>query len=536
MMTRGELTAGTVVAMAAAVLAVALVWITRTTLRLEEAQTEALRLAAQEEKVRLALWRLDSALTAIIGRENSLPAEQFTRSSPGEAEASLLTRNRFETAPGEGGVLVEELAAALVQAPAVPEPLPDPAPPEPTPPAYLTARPQPGPGDPWTELQESLNLNEFLQRSKAAESQGVLLETVPPGRVETPFQAVWVGEDLYLVRRVRRGGGVRFQGMRIEWPELRAWLLGEIFDLLPEADLLPVTRGEKADPGRNLASLPLRLVPGPFPAPLTAVWTPVRMTVAISSGAIVLAVAAVALLFLGSARQSRRRADFVSAVTHELRTPLTTFRMYTEMLAEGIVAPDQQREYLETLRAEADRLGDLVENVLAYARLERRSRRIEPEPVDLEVLLEDLEDRLGEPAARGGFEIVIHPAGEAEGALVKVDRGAIERILLNWVDNACKYAADAEDRRLEIQPLRQGSSVLLRLWDHGPGIPKTERRRIFRPFHKSAHRAAATAPGVGLGLALSRGLARRQGGDLRLIDLTEGGAAFELKLPALWEE
>ena len=72
---------------------------------------------------------------------------------------------------------------------------------------------------------------------------------------------------------------------------------------------------------------------------------------------------------------SERRGAFVSAVTHELRTPLTTLRMYTEMLADGMV-PDEprRRSYLQTLRAEADRLGHLVENVLAYSRLERNRR------------------------------------------------------------------------------------------------------------------------------------------------------------------
>jgi signal transduction histidine kinase len=256
------------------------------------------------------------------------------------------------------------------------------------------------------------------------------------------------------------------------------------------------------------------------------------MTVAVASGAIALAAAAVALLLLGSLQQSRRRADFVSAVTHELRTPLTTLRMYTEMLAGGMVAPGEQGQYLSTLSDEADRLGHLVENVLAYSRLERRPRRVQPEAVRVEDLLAEMAGRLAAAAARGGFELVLHPAGEAAETRVLADRDAVERILLNWVDNACKYAAEATDRRLEIEPSAQPSAVVLRLRDHGPGIPRDERRRIFRPFHKSAHRAAATAPGVGLGLTLSRRLARSLGGDLRLADPDGEGAAFDLHLRA----
>src|SRR5208337_3642808 len=88
---------------------------------------------------------------------------------------------------------------------------------------------------------------------------------------------------------------------------------------------------------------------------------------------VLLAAGAVAALLANVMRLGQRRADFVSAVTHELRTPLTTFHMYTEMLSEGMVTdPQQQRDYLTTLRLEASRLSHLVENVLAFARLERR--------------------------------------------------------------------------------------------------------------------------------------------------------------------
>ena len=89
-------------------------------------------------------------------------------------------------------------------------------------------------------------------------------------------------------------------------------------------------------------------------------------------GAVLFAVLAAAVLLHGVMTLSERRAAFVSSVTHELRTPLTTFRMYAEMLARGMV-PDAERrqEYYETLQSESERLTLLVENVLAYARLER---------------------------------------------------------------------------------------------------------------------------------------------------------------------
>jgi signal transduction histidine kinase len=607
-MTRGALALVLAITASAAVLAGALLWIGRTTLRLETASVEAQRRAALEEKVRLALWRMDSSLTAFVGLENARAVEAFDREEPGSPAAVAygpLARRRFEVTPQVpaatgSGLPVTELATALggagnifqtaPQAVTISPPVLAQARPQATPPAPV--KPQPAPQakvaqtDPTSleviptskpeDTQAQLNRIEFLQRSQNLAGQQsafvpapeaepsppvqpeiqapltpaetpappqVARETpaprrvparavpiVPMTRVETTLQPVWVRGELYLVRRIRRGGTERLQGIWLDWPALRGWLLGQVRDLLPGADLLP-GGDPTTDPGRRIALLPVRLDPGSLPALASPAWTPARLTLAASSGAIALVLAAVGALLIGSLRQSQRRADFVSAVTHELRTPLTTFRLYTDMLAEGMVAPAEQQDYLGTLRAEADRLGHLVENVLAYSRLERRP---EPnlEPVPLGHLLDELRDRLGGHALRAGMGLAVDlPFPELADERVLVDRNAVERILLNLMDNACKYAAGGTDAKLEVRALRRGKHLVLRFQDQGPGIIGAERRRLFRPFHKSAARAAGGVPGVGLGLPLSRRLARSMGGDLRLADPgPRGGAAFELSL------
>ena len=111
------------------------------------------------------------------------------------------------------------------------------------------------------------------------------------------------------------------------------------------------------------------------------------------------------------------------------------------------------------------------------------------------------------------------------------DRSAVERILSNLVDNACKYARQAADRRIHLEGGADSRAVWLSVADHGPGLSRAELRRLFRPFHKSAGEAAQSAPGVGLGLALSRRLARAQGGDLRFESPEGRGASFVLRLP-----
>jgi signal transduction histidine kinase len=111
---------------------------------------------------------------------------------------------------------------------------------------------------------------------------------------------------------------------------------------------------------------------------------------------------------------------------------------------------------------------------------------------------------------------------------VRGEPSAIEQILLNLVDNACKYGADGDT--IELSVGRSGRKLELGVRDFGAGIDRRTRRRLFRPFSRSAEEAAGSAPGVGLGLALSRRLAKDLGGDLRLADADGPGAFFVLTL------
>jgi signal transduction histidine kinase len=224
----------------------------------------------------------------------------------------------------------------------------------------------------------------------------------------------------------------------------------------------------------------------------------------------------------------------VSAVTHELRTPLTTFKMYSEMLAEGMVADETKRQhYLSTLCSEASRLSHLVENVLAYARLERGSAQCRVERVSLGDLIRRVRPRLTQRAEQAGLTLVEDGDDRALATVVHVDVSAVEQILFNLVDNACKYAAPtATEKVIHLEALPEnGQFAMLRVRDHGQGISAAAARRLFQPFSKSAHEAALTAPGVGLGLALCRRLSRSMGGDLRWDALVRDGACFELRLP-----
>jgi signal transduction histidine kinase len=279
--------------------------------------------------------------------------------------------------------------------------------------------------------------------------------------------------------------------------------------------------------------LPVRLEPGPAPSISLPWWTPARLTLVTAWVGVLLAALAVALLLHGAVSLSERRAAFVSAVTHELRTPLTTFKMYSEMLAEDMVPdPAARRHYLETLSVEANRLSHLVENVLAYARLERGSARRREERLSLKELIERVKPRLTQRAGQAEMRLVEDSEPRSLETIVRVDVSAVEQILFNLVDNACKYAAPhATEKAIHLEALPDGKFAMLRVRDHGQGISAAGARRLFQPFSKSADEAAQSAPGVGLGLALCRRLSRSMGGDLRLARPGATGACFELLLP-----
>jgi signal transduction histidine kinase len=347
-----------------------------------------------------------------------------------------------------------------------------------------------------------------------------------------PITPVWLGSTLVLARRVNAKEGTTIQGVWLNWDGLKQTLVENIRDLFPNADLraAPIT---DAHGSRRLAALPVEFVPGTISRESFLPWTSVRLTLAFAWGCMFLAVAAVAVLLHGAVSLSERRGAFVSAVTHELRTPLTTFKMYSEMLADGMVPEETKRQqYLATLCSEANRLSHLVENVLAYARLERGSARTRVERMSLGDLIERILPRLLERAERSEMKLVVDADERALRTLVHVDAAAVEQIVFNLVDNACKYAAPSSAEKLiHLEALPDGKFAMLRVRDHGQGISAESAKRLFKPFSKSAQEAAHSAPGIGLGLALCRRLSRSLGGDLRFVRNATRGACFELRLP-----
>jgi len=195
---------------------------------------------------------------------------------------------------------------------------------------------------------------------------------------------------------------------------------------------------------------------------------PIEAALLIAWVCLAFAGAAGAVLLRGALLLSERRGAFVSAVTHELRTPLTTLRLYTDMLAEGMIPSEEKRaQYFETLRTEAERLGHLVENVLAYSRLERRGLETLQQAMALRSLIERVEERLTRHAERASMRLEIIADEDCLKTEVLTDPSAVEQILFNLVDNACKYAATAADRRIHLGVSSKAETISVEVRDHG---------------------------------------------------------------------
>ncbi|MFO0942667.1 MAG: HAMP domain-containing sensor histidine kinase [Pirellulales bacterium] len=386
--------------------------------------------------------------------------------------------------------------------------------------------------------------NDYEQRGQAPNTMAVsqwqfnrfASAFAPPNEksvVEGSLRPVWVDDRLLLIRRVESPRGKQVQGCWLDWTAIRASLLSEIEDIVPDADLVPHPEDKELS-GPALATLPVDLI-APMISPIqeasSSSLSRMLPLLSLAWGGYLIAAFSIGWLIWGVTKLSERRATFASAVTHELRTPLTTFRLYSEMLASDMITdPAQRTAYASGLVKESDRLCRLVENVLQFARLERKQSSLNLQPVTTEQLLSKIVERcrIRADAAEMQFEFNCNQSDQ----LVKVQTCSdlVEQILFNLVDNSCKYAALADQKRIELSVSTESKWLVVAVRDYGPGIDTKMVRRLFRPFSRSSDETAGTAAGVGLGLSLSKQLAKRLGGQLTYV-VGQPGCIFQLRLP-----
>ncbi len=352
------------------------------------------------------------------------------------------------------------------------------------------------------------------------------------------MRPVWLKDQLLLVRRVESVGKPVVQCCWLDWERLDQLLRNEIADLFPGAGFVAVTNVEDANPARTSTTLPIELVLPANSAEIDALAGQAQKAkgglwpALLTAGATTLfASIALAVLLAGVMRLSERRATFVSAVSHELRTPLTTFRMYSEMLADGMVSDPQQREeYIQTLKTEAERLGHLVDNVLVYAGLENRSNKTSRQTTNVGDMLDRILPVLNRNVESSGAKLQLAIDEVVRNKQVHTDVQAVERVLVNLMDNAIKYGRNGLSSDVGFAARAVDHSIVLEVSDQGPGIPAEQLQKMFRAFSRSDSDSAGSVPGVGLGLALCKRIAADLGGRL-VYHAGNPGSRFQLWLP-----
>ena len=227
-------------------------------------------------------------------------------------------------------------------------------------------------------------------------------------------------------------------------------------------------------------------------------------------------------------RADQIRRDFVANVSHELRTPLTAIRGYVEAL--GDATPDESREFLSIVARHTLRMERLVRDLLRLARLDAGQETLERSEYRIAAIADAVETDLAVLIAARGVRIERDIASDAE--TIHGDAAKLQDALRNLLENAANYSPP--NGTITVRSRRNGSSVLISIEDHGPGIPAADLTRVFERFYrvdKSRTRDGADPGGTGLGLAIVRHLVELHGGTVTAANRPAGGAAFTVELP-----
>ncbi|HET7563789.1 MAG TPA: ATP-binding protein [Gemmatimonadaceae bacterium] len=225
---------------------------------------------------------------------------------------------------------------------------------------------------------------------------------------------------------------------------------------------------------------------------------------------------------------NRTKSDFLAVMSHELRTPLTAVMGYSELLADGITGPvnEAQKRQLGRIDASARHLLHLIEEILSYARIEAGREAVRVEPVHARALVQDVAMLVEPSATKKGLRLVVRPP--RTDVVLHTDPGKAGQILINLLSNAIKFTAHGE---VGISARVDDDRLAFTVWDTGIGIAEYHIDHIFDPFWQVEQPSTRVAGGTGLGLSVTRHLARLLGGDVSVDSRLGQGSTFTVWLP-----
>jgi len=267
-------------------------------------------------------------------------------------------------------------------------------------------------------------------------------------------------------------------------------------------------------------------------------WTALAFGVMLAAAAVVYAAVALRRAAEQERLNNELKTQFIADVTHDLKTPIASMGLWTDLLRSGRLPSEERRSHaVEVVVEEKNRMLRMIEQLLEYLRLDENRREYKVERVDV-----GEQARNAGALLKGDFSADGLVIEAPEGMMACADQDAVRRILVNLLGNAAKYAADEGVVEVEVsrsdRPVAakgEGEWIQVRVSDHGPGIPEEWRDRLFERFRRGNDQEARAKGGFGLGLPISRQLARDMGGELSVHSRPDDvpGALFLLELPSL---
>ena len=225
---------------------------------------------------------------------------------------------------------------------------------------------------------------------------------------------------------------------------------------------------------------------------------------------------------------SDMRSDFVARVSHDLRTPLGLIRLYAETLEMGRTKDEtKQKEYLNAITKESERLSHLINNILNFSQIEANKKQYRFAETPVDTLIYDSVETMRYHLERHGLDIRV----EVEPNLPNVlcDREAMLQALYNLLSNAMKYSG--EGKEITARAYRQGDEVVFSVTDHGIGIAPDQQKKIFQEFYRVDDPLVRQKGGSGLGLAVVKHIAEGHGARLQVVSAPGKGSTFSIQLP-----
>jgi signal transduction histidine kinase len=226
---------------------------------------------------------------------------------------------------------------------------------------------------------------------------------------------------------------------------------------------------------------------------------------------------------------NRAKSDFLAAMSHELRTPLNAIGGYAQLIEMGVRGPVTEAQRIDLLKIQRskDHLDSLVADVLNFAKAGAGRIDFRIKEVDVEKIVESVLEMVTPQLAAKDLQLA--PRTPARGVCVLADEDKMRQILLNLLANALKFTPAKGRIGVIVEPA--ADSVSISVSDTGIGVPADQLDRIFEPFVQAKRALHASDQGVGLGLAISRQLARAMNGDLTVRSTVGEGSTFTLRLP-----